>query len=132
MLHTFKAYSKPQFDCLAKSNLDMTKWNIIAKAVCDNNTSKIREWLSSKQIQVSSVIYTEGLSNLSKAFETWPKNYNKDILKHLKYVVNHMNLLKETRSSSSHSRSIDDLEKKIDNYLEKTIELLDERSSNGT
>ena len=132
VIQAFKAYSKPQFDCLAKSNLDMIGWNIIAKAVCDKNILKIREWLSSKQMQVSSVIYTEGLSNLSKAFETWPEDYNKDIIKYIENVIKHMKLLKKTRSSSSHSKSIDKLGKKIDNYLGKTIELLDERSSNGT
>ena len=129
IIHAFKAYSKPHFDCLAKSDLDTTECNIIAKAVCDKDTTKIREWISSKQTRVSSVIYTEGLSNLSKAFQAWPENFKSEIQKNIQKVIEYMTLLKEARNSSSHSKLIDDLEKKIDSHLEKAIEILDEESN---
>ncbi len=128
-IHAFKAHCKEQFDCFIKCEIDTICPMIIAKMVSEKKTETIKGWVSIKQTQVTSQVNTEGLKSLISALRVWPDKYNRELAENLDLALEHMIELKEVRKSSTYTKSIYELENKIDKYLENAIKLLSEESS---
>lgn len=66
VIHAFRAYARPGFDCLSKASIDQQGRGIIAVHVMNEDKGFIQRMLESKR-QDSSIISTHGLDELNNA-----------------------------------------------------------------
>ena len=125
-IHSFSAYSNPEFHCLEVADIDLSKnKGAIAIAVDREEHEKLLEFVNSK-IRDESYIVTEGIVELRNALAMSSVKYNPQLINHIENALTYMEKLKAIRKSSSHSKEIMDLHELIRSSLTQFRSLLEE------
>ena len=125
-IHSFSAYSNPEFYCLEVAEMDLiANKGAIAIAVIKNDYNKLLFFLNSK-IRDESYVIIDGMIELHNALKSVPDQYNQELINYISISLNLMTELSEIRQSSSHSNEIMILQSKIRDSLSKSINLLEE------
>ena len=126
-LHAFKAYYKPNFDTLARAEIDRQPRGTIAACVFNGQKERIRELLQSK-FNDSSVIETEGVEELYNALvsnqENNPDVYQDSFIRSVGRALQELKELREIRTKASHGHRIQSLEAAVRQHISEALERL--------
>jgi hypothetical protein len=115
LIHAFRAYQNPDFNCLVRSDLDVAGPDAIETAASEFDLRMIHAWLRSK-LAAATVVETDALTLLRDAVAT-TKGYTEPLVSQLDAAILELVRLAALRRTGSHVELLGETKSRADKYL---------------
>jgi hypothetical protein len=122
LIHAFRAYQDLDFNCLVRSDLDVTEPVAIESAVKNMELRRIHEWLHSK-LATATVVETDALILLRDALRN-VEEYPEALLSHLNAAILELGRLATLRRTGSHVELLPEVKAQADRHLTDAMKTL--------
>jgi hypothetical protein len=123
LIHAFRAYQDPDFNCLVRSALDVTEPAAIESAIKKMEVRKIHEWLHSK-LAAATVVETDALTLLRDAIGN-ANDYPETLLSQLNAAILELGRLATLRRTGSHVELLPEVKARADRHLTDAMNILE-------
>jgi hypothetical protein len=122
LIHAFRAYQDPNFNCLVRSDLDVTEPAIIESSVKKIELGRIHEWLHSK-LAAASVVEIDALTLLRDAIGG-VEEYPEALVAQLNAAILELVRLAALRRTGSHVELLGEVKTRADRQLIEAMKTL--------